>query len=259
MPQPVITLLRHALDLKAAMAECLDDPKPKPVHHLRSSTRRIEAVLELLTATADLPQAPKRTKQLRQAIRKIRRAAGAVRDLDVHRDILAHYKAVDDAIKLDKDLTAKRERAATKLQQRILDDQHEIRRALERLETTLASAADLNLSGSALADNAQSWLANTIKGLDPHHDDQLHTIRKACKTARYIAEIGGETSKSAARLAKRLNEIQQTTGDWHDYLLLLDRANRHLPVDSLLIKKIHEKTGKLRQQAESKASRLATV
>jgi CHAD domain-containing protein len=259
MPQPVITLLRHALNLKAAMAECLDDPQPKPVHHLRSSTRRIEAVLELLTATADLPQAPKRAKQLRRAIRKIRQSAGTVRDLDVHRNILRHYKAIGDATKLDSILTARRERAATKLQQRILDDQHDIRRTLERLETTLARAADLNVSGAALAENAQNWLANATKSLDPHHNDQLHTIRKACKKARYIAEIGGETSKTAATLAKRLNKIQQTTGDWHDCLLLLDRAHRHLPADSPLIERIQRKTDILRQQAQSKVIHLPTA
>ena len=30
MPQPVIAFLRHSLTLKAAIADCLEEPKPKP-------------------------------------------------------------------------------------------------------------------------------------------------------------------------------------------------------------------------------------
>jgi CHAD domain-containing protein len=256
MPQPVITFLRHSLMLKTKMAECLNEPKPKAVHQLRSSARRIEATLELLIATADLPSVPKRSKELRRSLRKLRRASGKVRDIDVHRSLLAAYKTIADAALMDKFLNAARKTKVRKLQRRIVEDQEDILRALDELETTIASVADVNLSGGNLVQAAQSWLATAVRGLNLEHDDDLHSIRKACKTARYIAEIGSQTSKAAAKLAARLEDVQQTTGAWHDCLLLLDEANAVVRNDSPLIEKIQTKTRRLRLQAESKAGRL---
>jgi CHAD domain-containing protein len=255
MPQPVLTFLRHSLLLKAKMAECLDEPKPKAVHQLRSSTRRIEATLEFLIATADLPSVPKKSKELRRSLRKIRRAAGKVRDIDIHHDLLAAYKTIADAAHMDKFLNATRKAKAQKLQRRIFEDQRDILRALDRLETALAPVIDVNFSGGSLAHAAQSWLVTAVRGLSLEHDDDLHSIRKACKTARYIAEIGSQTSKAAAKLAARLDAVQQTTGAWHDYLLLLNEAHTILRNYSPLIEKIQTKTRQLRLQAESKAGR----
>jgi CHAD domain-containing protein len=259
MPQPVTTFLRHSLALKAAMAACLDQPTFKAVHWLRASTRRIEATLQLLVDTADVPSLPKRSKRLRRSLQRIRRAASKVRDLDVHCELLATHKTISDADDMGKKLSAARENKVKKLQQHILEDERDIHRALDRIETILAPAADLNLSGGSLVHAAQTSLAPALRGLDPKDDDDLHSIRKACKTARYIAEIGSETSKSASRLAKRLHDIQQATGVWHDSLLLLSEAQASLPADSPLTEKLHATTRRLRRQAESKSVRLLAI
>jgi CHAD domain-containing protein len=259
MPQPVTTFLRYSLALKAALAECRDKPTPKAVHWLRASTRRIEATLQLLVDTADVPSLPKRSKRLRQSLRRIRRAASRIRDLDVHSELLATYKTIRDADDMEKEFSAARENKVKKLQQHIRKDQRDIHRALDRIEAILAPAADLNISGGSLVHAAQTSLAPALRGLDPKDDDDLHTIRKACKTARYIAEIGSETSKAASSLAKHLQNIQQTTGAWHDCLTLLNEAQAGLPNDSLLTQKLHAKTGSLRRQAESKAGHLLAI
>jgi CHAD domain-containing protein len=259
MPQPVVTFLRHSLMLKAAMAKCAEAPKPKPVHHLRSTTRRMEATLELLVTTADLPPLPKKSKAFRKSLRRLRRAAGRVRDLDVHRDLLSPYKTISDTARLEQYLDVARKKEAKKLQQRLAKDEQEIQRALDKLETTLAPLTDLDLSGGGIADTAQRWLATAVHGLDLHSDDDLHSIRKACKTARYIAEIGSEASKAAASLAKRLNGVQQITGAWHDYLMLLEEVHRSLPEDSPLAGKLHLRAERLRYRAEAKAARLLPI
>ena len=256
MSQPIVALLRYSLTLKAAMAECIDTPEPKPVHRLRSTTRRMEAILELLAIAADLPHIRKKEKPFRKYLRKIRQSAGEVRDIDVHLDMLAAYKSIDDAAVLEKDLNAARKKSAKKLQRRIEKDQRNIQRALDDLETILAPIVDFDLSAATLTQAAQSWLASAVKNLDPQNDEGLHSIRKACKTARYICEIGAETSQAAAKLAKHFNDVQQITGTWHDYLLLLNEAHDTLPNDSPLIEKIHARTLRLRQEAESKASHL---
>src|SRR5277367_5348111 len=158
MPQPVTTLLRYSLALKAAMAECLDKPTPKAVHWLRASTRRIEATLQLLVDTADVPSLPKRSKRFSQSLRRIRRAASRARDLDVHSELLATYKTIRDAEDMEKEVSAARENKVKKLQQNILKDQRDIHRALDKIETIIAPAADLNLSGGSLVHAAQTSL-----------------------------------------------------------------------------------------------------
>ncbi len=259
MPHPVVNFLRHSLTLKAAMAECADTPKPKSVHQLRSTTRRIEAILELLANTADLSNARRQERTFRRYLRKVRSAAGKVRDIDVHLEMLGAYKSITDTARLERDLSSARRKSATKLQRRILKDGPALRHALDNLESDLAPLVDLNLSGGSIAHSAQTWLATAIDGLDPHHDDGLHSIRKACKTARYMAEVGSESSKSAMKLAQRLNDVQQTTGAWHDCLLLLNEAYTSLPDDSPLIEKVRRKALRLRRQAEAKAIPLRTM
>jgi len=259
MPQPIVTFLHHSLMLKAVMTECADAPKPKAVHRLRSTTRRMEAILELLTTSTNLPNNHQNEKSFRKYLRKIRRAAGKVRDIDVHLEILAAYKTIGDAEVLEKDLNAARKKLAIKLQERLLKNNHDVQLALDNLETALAPLVDLDLSGEGLTHVAQSWLATAVHGLDPQQDDGLHSIRKACKTARYMAEVGSETSKTATALAKRMNDIQQTTGVWHDYLLLLNEAHTSLPNDSALIERIHAKALQLRRKAESKARPLQSM
>ena len=102
----------------------------------------------------------------------------------------------------------------------------------------------------------ESRLTAAVQGLDPHEDDDLHSIRKVCKTARYIAEIGSDESETAMKFARRMEKIQQTTGAWHDYLLLLDQAQTRLPGGSPLIKKLYAKVALLRRPAEAKAAHL---
>jgi hypothetical protein len=70
MPQPIVAFLHHSLMLKAAMAECVDAPEPKTVHRLRSTTRRMEAILELLATSADLPNGRQKESPSENAFEK---------------------------------------------------------------------------------------------------------------------------------------------------------------------------------------------
>src|SRR5271168_2310555 len=113
MPQPVATLLRHSLALKSALAGCVETPQPKTVHRLRSTARRMEAVLELLAATsADLPNSSPKQKSVRKYLLKIRQAAGKLRDIDVHLEMLDAYKTISDATNLKRTLNSARKKSA---------------------------------------------------------------------------------------------------------------------------------------------------
>jgi CHAD domain-containing protein len=255
MPQPVTAFLRQSLALKAAIVDCLEEPSIKPIHRLRSSTRRLEATLELLDLSTDV-KVRRKSKPLRKALREIRRGAGAVRDLDVHRDLLKAYKKNKDTDKLNRELVSAREKAAHQLTAELRKDQKQLNVELNKLETLLKPVLDLDLNSTKLIRLTRKWFASTISHLDPQQDDQLHSIRKAGKTARYIAETGAGDSKAVARLATRFERVQNTLGAWHDCLLLLDEAQKSLPERSPTTEQLQEKAIHLRQQANATAKHL---
>jgi len=93
-------VLAHLRAVAAEMREKLDAcrkrgsaPKVEEVHHLRTGTRRVEATLETLAREAGARGLGKASEEARQQwlrqLKKVRRAAGTVRDLDVHRELLA--------------------------------------------------------------------------------------------------------------------------------------------------------------------------
>ncbi len=255
MSQPVGAFLQQSLILKAAIVDCLKKPSPKPVHKLRSTTRRIEATLELLAAASTI-HIDRESRPLRKALRKLRRAAGAVRDLDVHRGLLNACKKNADTARLDHELSAAREKAAGKLIRELEKHQKKIGKCLDNLEIALKPALDLDLSGKELIHLTRGWFAKNACALDPGDDDQLHSIRKAGKTARYIAETGADTSKAASALASRFERAQKILGSWHDYLLLLDEAQASLSKQSPTTEQIRRKATDLRRKADSAANHL---
>jgi CHAD domain-containing protein len=259
MPQPVVVLLRHSLMLKSAIVACLDDPKPKPVHQVRSATRRIEAILELLSMSSDIADIKRKSKPLRGSLRKIRRAAGEVRDLDVHRELLGGYTKAGETDELDKELARARKKAAGQLRKRLGEKQSSIQREFDDLEVILKPALDLNLSGGRLAGIARDWFVKAVHDVNLQRDDDLHSVRKACKTARYLAEVGEDASKTAAKVAARFEKAQQALGAWHDHLLLLDEAKDSLPDKSKIIEAIEADTRRLRQRADLLAKRLVAT
>jgi CHAD domain-containing protein len=93
-------MLEHLREVAEAMRGTLDAcrkdgeaPKVEAVHHLRTGTRRVEATLETLAREAGARGLGKAAEEARQRwlrqLKKVRRAAGTVRDLDVHRELLA--------------------------------------------------------------------------------------------------------------------------------------------------------------------------
>ena len=256
MPQPVHVFLQQSLTLKAAIAECLQRPSPKRVHRLRTTTRRLEATIELLLLSADISGLNKRSKPLRRYLSRLRRAAGKVRDCDVHHDLLKALGRTPDTRELFNYLATIRQKAERDLLRQLEQEQNKVERTMDEFAARVDSARELNLSGAKLIALTLKWFAGAVSDLDLTTDDDLHTLRKAAKTARYLAETGKDTSKAAAALASRFEAAQKTLGEWHDHLLLLDEAKANLPEDSKTTLRIQEETTELRSHADVVAKRL---
>jgi CHAD domain-containing protein len=238
---PIQTLRDHVTHLEAAITLCLADPNPRPVHLLRTTTRRIEAQLTLLSHLPHLPPHRKEAKKAQRLLKELRQAAGNVRDLDVQRDRIRD-KTSPTTQKESRELRKTLKHQRTQAESDLIDilDKHQSKLALtlESLLKALAPAERLSLTATQLAHLTQSWFThNTPSSSDD--PDQLHTIRKTAKLARYIAETAPKSARRARKLAASFESLQQSGGEWHDWLILASFAQHHLGKSSPLAQTLH--------------------
>ena len=238
---------RHSARLREAIGVILSKPKPDDIHNLRSVLRRISAELRLL------PASPQTTKQIARFVRLTRpiiRAAGKVRDLDVHADLLKKLPArlQPEIDELARHIDKKRRRNARRLRRLVRDDHKELLSVFAKLQAApieepgagpdAAPAESASSSTGTGRDLARETFGRAATVLDLRQSDQLHELRKAARDARYLAESNlkstGEDS-AAASDAARYRGIQQAVGEWHDYLTLAESARRYLDATSPLI------------------------
>jgi CHAD domain-containing protein len=270
-------VLAHLSAVAAEMREKLDAcrkrgsaPEVEEVHHLRTGTRRVEATLETLAREAGArglgkPAEEARQQWLRQ-LKKVRRAAGTVRDLDVHRELLADnfLPATDTAPdKTAADLAEATASAATGSlaitplmeQARSLDAWLKARRsaAADALCTTL------NGHAGTLLDAEQQFMGEIAKRravlLRAHRPavrlaledylrlmdamplldkENLHDFRKGAKKARYVAE-SDDNDPAAKAMAKAIKKVQDTIGEWHDWVVVAEEAHEALGGDGSVL------------------------
>lgn len=262
---PIRTLREHVTALEAAITLCLADPTPKPVHRLRTSTRRIEAQLMLFELLPALPPHDKAARKARRLLKKLRRAAGQVRDLDVQNDLIS-TETPDDApksihkssLQLREALDKQRAAAAQRLIQILQKYQAKLALTLESLLTTLAPAEPFTLAPTQLSTLIHSWFTHNAPPeptSDPDDPDHLHSIRKTAKLARYLAENAPKSARTPRKLARTFESIQQAGGDWHDWLILSTIARNELgkssPLTESFTNKCHSALATYRTKLEA--------
>jgi CHAD domain-containing protein len=221
-----------------------------------------------------------RQRWLRQ-LKKVRRAAGAVRDLDVHRKLLA-----DNFLPPDKTAGELTEvMAAAEGSEKItllageahaLDSWLKHRRAdaADALCTTLDHHADRLLQAerqfmAAMAHRrwnasraqrpaARLALEDYLRLVDamPLLDkENLHDFRKGAKKARYVTE-SEENDPAAKAIAKTIKRVQDAIGEWHDWDVLTGEAREALGNDGEALR--HELAARA-QRAYERALRMTTA
>lgn len=247
--RPVRTLRELFTAHEAAVAATLANPTPKAVHRLRTTTRRIEAQLELLSLLPDLPDHAKPRAKAQKLLKQLRRAAGRVRDLDVQLDVQldAQHKLTEskssrlhqDIRQLQSSFKRQREEESEDLLRLLRRHQARLSRRFQTLLEALTPAETLAFPISRLVQLTLGWYLRQAPAA-AISTDQLHAIRKAAKLARYMAESASPTAKSrssktpAARLALTFESLQHSGGVWHDRLNLANIARSQLGASSPL-------------------------
>jgi CHAD domain-containing protein len=249
---PVQQLREAVASLEASVLPCLAKPGKIAVHRLRTSTRRVEAQLELLSM---LPGLPPREQQARKAVRllkQLRQAAGQVRDIDVQRDLVRDEVAgckVNGASFSDRELRGEARRLRRALKRNGEDAADHLLRLLrkqrarlplvfEELLDALAPAESIALREPELIALARDCFRNRRVPRLPdaalQGPAELHQIRKRAKLARYLAESAPQSFLEARRLAAQYEALQQAGGEWHDWLILAEAAAAELGASAQL-------------------------
>jgi CHAD domain-containing protein len=240
---PVESLRESSKWLETSMRSCLAHPRTEAVHRLRTSTRRVEAQLALLSMLPSLPPHEEQKRKALRLLKRLRQAAGQVRDIDVQRELIrAEAAAAGGAPSPDRDLRSEARRLRRQLKRtrdeeadhllKLLNEQREqLPLVFAELENALAPVRSLALSEADLIALVRDWYASRREPdppKAPYSTAELHEIRKRAKLARYLAESAPRSAVAARRLATQFAALQQAGGEWHDRLVLAEIATAEL-------------------------------
>ena len=201
------------------------------VHQARVASRRLRQALPLLGARADADALDRADKR----VRRITRALGPVRELDVTLLLLAELSQKGAAPA----------RAIARVREAVAAERLERRREMleaikpakldklrKRLVRVAAPATHPTGKGSALAEAQAQGAARAadLRAAIEHAGgiylaERLHRVRVAAKKLRYALEIQRELTRS--RSMSQLNKLktqQDLLGRMHDLEILIDRA-----------------------------------
>jgi CHAD domain-containing protein len=224
--------------LSRQLAKLETKPQPGNVHQFRTYSRRLQVLLEELSL-----ELTRNDKRLLKLLRRLRRRAGRVRDLDVQIAALRSLKIPQEPRRKARllgtltDMRIERERKLNRAVDR--KTIRELRRRLKRSESkheTPGTVEPLQV--------AYRMLAEISKPRVPLTEEILHQYRIAGKRVRYLTELAGQVPE-AASLIGSLKGMQDALGDWHDWMLLSESAKKILGdgQDSALLSALRNVTG----------------
>lgn len=203
-------------------------PDPDEVHKLRTCTRRVEAICEALSSASQGIR-----KSVTKDLRRCRKRAGKVRDMDVLTEYAStiHLDGEEKcAAQLLEYLGAQRQKYARKLYGEVRSRRSRLRKELGRLATSLDKLIPPDSTGaseSAAAPGAGATAAALALHLaEPARLNRgnLHPYRLKVKKLRDLLQISPGGTAFADDLAKAKDAI----GEWHDWEELISIAQKEL-------------------------------
>jgi len=221
VPIPVERARRAFRRVDRDLVRLAAESRPENIHDFRTSTRRLQTLLESLSRQRNRNQ-----KKLLKLLDSIRRRAGKVRNFDVQLAALRSLKVAQEP------------RRKTQLMQELLDLRAKPERKLRRMltkQTVREIRERLNRASGDVPSKAQrdplsvarDLLAQALRPAGAMTEKSLHDRRILIKRARYAAEFAPKTAE-ATQLISRLKRMQDAIGNWHDWQSLANSAAGHL-------------------------------
>ena len=199
------------------------------VHNIRVASRRLQQVLQLL-----LPKAKSsRVKKLLRTLRKVRRAFGPCRNLDVNLELVrARIETTTASTRQAWErvhLWLEEKRAGAIEAGRAELRQHELVDFIERLQSLLDEGVDDEEGLAHLAERTKQALSDWCDAFESARADpvveRIHAFRIAGKRLRYRAELLGEVGNASVKpMIGALKSLQDDLGLWHDHAVLREHV-----------------------------------
>jgi CHAD domain-containing protein len=228
----LLVLLRQRLSTMLDVIPAAQAGDTRSVHQARVATRRLREALPVLRATVNRPA----LSRVQRQVRKMTRALGPVRELDVslqHLDELAARNVVSSRALGRVRSALARERASRRRQMLAAISPGKLERLRQRLgqvssgpETT-QPASTLDEARRQVAKRARRLAAAVEHAGGLYLPDRLHSVRVAAKKLRYALEIERELrrAKGTARITQ-LKRLQDLLGRMHDFEVLIERTRQ---------------------------------
>ena len=227
------------------------DPLPEKVHSLRTRTRRLEATIAAVSLDRE-----KKARRLVKRIKPLRKAAGAVRDMDVLiGDVLTVCgQGGDSAVRLVQHLSAMRVEHARRLHHLVGRERGGIRRQLEKSSKLIRNRINGKTADGG-SEAATQILITELSHWPKLEEGNLHLFRIRLKELRYMLQLHEQADE---KLVDALGEVKDIIGEWHDWLELANIAREVLDPkeDRELLNRIFDSTGQKFQIALEAANRV---
>jgi CHAD domain-containing protein len=234
------------------LSNLASEQRAENVHSFRTSTRRLQTLLEELIAERNRNQ-----KKLLKLLDGIRRRAGKVRNIDVQLAALRSVKIAQEPRRKTQltqallELRAKHEKKLRKAltKQNIGEIEKRIRRVAEEFKNKKEAQGKVKreagrdplLVARTIMARALVSRAASKAALD---ESSLHERRILIKRARYAAEFAPKSAE-ATQIISQLQRLQDALGNWHDWQSLTNTAQKRLGDvrQSSLVAALHNTTG----------------
>jgi CHAD domain-containing protein len=207
-------------------------PSPDLVHDVRTSSRRIEAIVAALA----LDSKPG-VKRLLRSMKRVTKQAGKVRDMDVLTGFASQVNVdqeQDCVVQLVEFLGSRRYKTAAKMHAIVRTEAPALRRRLQRCSKRVAkfvnksesqqpdrtAPADVMAVALRLSSELQSPARLTRKNLHPY--------RLQIKRLQYVLQMASDRSPEQQRFIEKLKQVKDAIGEWHDWQELLSIASKVL-------------------------------
>jgi|ERR1035437_2701288 CHAD domain-containing protein len=229
------------------------NPSPSKVHSLRTQARRLEAVVDVVA-----PDGDKQAKRILKVITPARKAAGAVRDMDVMIENafdLSKHDPSGATVRLVEHLAMVREKQARKLHAVIREQGKEMRRRLKRYAKLLQKRSVDDRSGTTENSVAPQILSAELAHWPKFNIKNLHEFRIRAKELHYMLQL---SPKPDERGMDALDRVKVIIGDWHDWVELQKTAERVLDstTDKTVLKQIDSTAKRKSREALASANSL---
>jgi CHAD domain-containing protein len=235
MPLDTKRVDKNIRKLRKMLKKASKLPDPENVYKLRTRTRRLEATIEALGLASK-----NNGRILLRELRRIRKKAGKVRDMDVLTSHLFGVRLDNDKdclVQLLEYLGAKRYRYARRLHRSMRHHGAEIRQRLRRTEVHLKQIEkDGRKKGSRPPGEMDTTAAAAVlqlsRGLNTPpslNRGNLHAYRMKVKELRYVLQTNpNNTTQELRELIDQLDECKDAIGEWHDWQELEKKAAKLL-------------------------------